>query len=98
MSRPLLTPETHPVHRALVKGTPGMAPSNGAVTSGDRPPAGGRRSEGFLKGLAKFDRVTLVSHVHPDPDSIGSMLGLAHLIQIKLGLPTKLTQDGFIGR
>jgi nanoRNase/pAp phosphatase (c-di-AMP/oligoRNAs hydrolase) len=42
--------------------------------------------------------VTLVSHVHPDPDSMGSMLGLAHLITAKLGLPALCTRDGVIGR
>src|SRR5207248_5664167 len=38
-----------------------------------------RRSDQFLAGLAHVPRVTFVSHVQPDPDSIGSMLGLAHL-------------------
>jgi nanoRNase/pAp phosphatase (c-di-AMP/oligoRNAs hydrolase) len=75
-----------------------MAPCNGAGANGEKAPGGGRRSEGFLKGLTRFDTVTLVSHVHPDPDSLGSMLGLAYLIQKKTGLPSTLTQDGFIGR
>ena len=39
-----------------------------------------RRSDRFLAGLANAGTVILVSHVHPDPDSLGSMLGLAHLI------------------
>jgi nanoRNase/pAp phosphatase (c-di-AMP/oligoRNAs hydrolase) len=59
---------------------------------------GQRRSDQFLKSLAKFRGVTIVSHVHPDPDSLGAMVGLALLIEQKLGLPTILVQDGFIGR
>src|SRR5262245_22251573 len=78
--------------------TSGMAPSSGASANGEKPPGGTRRSDMFLKGLARYQQVTLVSHVHPDPDSLGSMLGLAHLVQKKLGLPVSLTQDGFIGR
>jgi len=57
-----------------------------------------RRSDRFLTGLADFRSVTLVSHIHPDPDSLGSMVGLAHLIDHKLGLPVRMTQDGQIGR
>jgi nanoRNase/pAp phosphatase (c-di-AMP/oligoRNAs hydrolase) len=57
-----------------------------------------RRSDRFLAGLENFTRVTLVSHVQPDPDSLGSMMGLAHLVETTLGLPTRLTRDGYIGR
>ena len=42
--------------------------------------------------------MTFVSHVQPDPDSLGSMLGLAHLVENCLGLPTRLTRDGEICR
>src|SRR5712692_5170045 len=57
-----------------------------------------RRSDRFLAGLEQFSSVTLVSHVHPDPDSLGSMMGLAHLIETCLGKPTRLTRDGLISR
>lgn len=57
-----------------------------------------RRSDCFLRQLAGSSRVTFVSHVHPDPDSLGSMLGLAHLVETKLGRPTRLTRDGLISR
>src|SRR5437660_3749462 len=57
-----------------------------------------RRSDRFLSGLADFRLVTLVSHVHPDPDSLGSMVGLAHLVETCLGKPTRLTRDGSICR
>jgi nanoRNase/pAp phosphatase (c-di-AMP/oligoRNAs hydrolase) len=57
-----------------------------------------RRSDRFLVGLADFKLVTLVSHVHPDPDSLGSMIGLAHLVEACLGKPTRLTRDGQICR
>jgi nanoRNase/pAp phosphatase (c-di-AMP/oligoRNAs hydrolase) len=73
-----------------------MAPS-----SADPPHEGakpGSTASRFLRGLANFQSVVLVSHIQPDPDSMGSMLGLAHLIETKLHLPTKITRDGFIGR
>jgi nanoRNase/pAp phosphatase (c-di-AMP/oligoRNAs hydrolase) len=59
---------------------------------------GSRRSDRFLEGLEDADSVTLVSHVHPDPDSLGSMLGLAYLVETCLGKPTRLTRDGLISR
>jgi nanoRNase/pAp phosphatase (c-di-AMP/oligoRNAs hydrolase) len=57
-----------------------------------------RCSDRFLAGLEGASSVTLLSHVHPDPDSLASMLGLAHLIEASLGKPARLTQDGPIGR
>src|SRR5262249_30457472 len=66
-------------------------PLNGKTT-------GTRRSDLFLAGLRTAPRVTFVSHVQPDPDSLGSMLGLAHLIECRLHKPTRLTRDGLINR
>src|SRR5580698_8882352 len=57
-----------------------------------------RRSERFLAGLKDAASVTFVSHVHPDPDSLGSMMGLAHLVETCLDKPTRLTRDGLISR
>src|SRR5437764_6266117 len=57
-----------------------------------------RRSDRFLAGLADSKLVTFVSHVHPDPDSLGSMVGLAHLVETCLAKPTRLTRDGPISR
>ncbi len=57
-----------------------------------------RRSDRFLAGLRNASRVVFVSHVHPDPDSLGSMLGLAHLVETRLDKPTVLTRDGLISR
>ena len=57
-----------------------------------------RRSDRFLDGLKEATSVTFVSHVHPDPDSLGSMMGLAHLVETCLGKPTRLTRDGLISR
>jgi nanoRNase/pAp phosphatase (c-di-AMP/oligoRNAs hydrolase) len=57
-----------------------------------------RRSDRFLAGLTDAASVTFVSHVHPDPDSLGSMLGLAHLVEVTLKRPTRLTRDGLISR
>jgi nanoRNase/pAp phosphatase (c-di-AMP/oligoRNAs hydrolase) len=59
---------------------------------------GGRLSDRFLTGLASASRVVFVSHVQPDPDSLGSMWGLAHLARERLRKPTILTQDGGIFR
>ena len=55
-------------------------------------------SDRFLAGLTDANRVTFVSHVQPDPDSIGSMMGLAHLVEAKLHKPVLLTRDGRIRR
>ncbi len=62
------------------------------------PPSADRPSDRFLAGLESASRVTFVSHVHPDPDGLGSMLGLAHLVETCLAKPTRLTRDGPIGR
>jgi nanoRNase/pAp phosphatase (c-di-AMP/oligoRNAs hydrolase) len=55
-------------------------------------------SDRFLAELADATSVTFVSHVQPDPDSIGSMMGLAHLVDVKLHKPVLLTRDGRIRR
>ncbi|OWK34867.1 DHH family phosphoesterase [Fimbriiglobus ruber] len=57
-----------------------------------------RPSDRFLGGLRAADRVVFVSHVHPDPDSLGSMFALAHLVESKLDKPTLMTRDGPISR
>jgi len=57
-----------------------------------------RRSDRFLDGLSQFTSVTFITHVHPDPDGLGSMMGLSHLVETCLGLPTRLTRDGLISR
>jgi nanoRNase/pAp phosphatase (c-di-AMP/oligoRNAs hydrolase) len=57
-----------------------------------------RRSDQFLAGLEEFDLVTFVSHVQPDPDGLGSMVGLAHMVETCLGKTTRLTRDGPIRR
>src|SRR3954471_7749030 len=57
-----------------------------------------RRSDRFLAGLQDARSVTFVTHVHPDPDGLGSMMGLAHLVETRLGKPTRLTRDGVISR
>jgi nanoRNase/pAp phosphatase (c-di-AMP/oligoRNAs hydrolase) len=77
----------------------GMMTRSVAVRNGKAMPSRStRRSDRFLTGLEKATRVVLISHVNPDPDSLGSMLGLAHLIETKLNKPTVLTRDGLISR
>jgi nanoRNase/pAp phosphatase (c-di-AMP/oligoRNAs hydrolase) len=58
----------------------------------------GRPSDRFLAGLHAHRCVSFVSHVHPDPDSLGSMMGLSRLVEAKLNKPTRLTRDGLISR
>jgi nanoRNase/pAp phosphatase (c-di-AMP/oligoRNAs hydrolase) len=72
-------------------------PRSNAEANGSKPPPS-RRSERFLAGLSNASRVTFVSHVQPDPDSLGSMLGLAQLVGDRLNKPTRLTRDGLISR
>ncbi|MBX7106475.1 MAG: DHH family phosphoesterase [Gemmataceae bacterium] len=57
-----------------------------------------KTSDRFLDELKDATRVTFVSHVHPDPDALGSMMGLAHLVETCLCKPTRITRDGPIGR
>ncbi len=69
-----------------------------SAVNGSKPSTLTRKSDRLLAGLADATSVTFVSHVHPDPDSIGSMMGLAHLVESCLGKPTRLTRDGLISR
>lgn len=72
---------------------------NGAAVATERKLSLVRRSsDRFLSGLKDASRVTFISHVNPDPDSIGSMMGLAHLVETCLHKPVRLTRDGLISR
>ena len=74
-------------------------PRETAETSGQSKTASlSRRSDRFLASLEAYQGVTIVSHVHPDPDGLGSMVGLAHLIETCVGIPVQITQDGPICR
>jgi nanoRNase/pAp phosphatase (c-di-AMP/oligoRNAs hydrolase) len=57
-----------------------------------------RRSAEFLSGLSEARRVVFVAHIHPDPDSLASMMGLSYLVETQLHKPTLLTCDGRISR
>lgn len=74
-----------------------MSRQNGEA-NGSQPEPPGCPSDRFLKGLTRASAVTFVSHIQPDPDALGSMLGLAHLVEDKLGISTRLTRDGLISR
>jgi nanoRNase/pAp phosphatase (c-di-AMP/oligoRNAs hydrolase) len=69
-----------------------------ADSEGGSSRPGLRRSDRFLTGLLKAPRVCFVSHVHPDPDSLASMFGLAYLVEKKLGKPCLITRDGSVSR
>ena len=75
-------------------------PSAGLISHPPHLAARGRirRSDRFLDALHAAERVVFVSHVQPDPDSLGSMWGLAHLARERLRKPALLTQDGGIFR
>jgi nanoRNase/pAp phosphatase (c-di-AMP/oligoRNAs hydrolase) len=79
-----------------------MARRNGdsgeAKVVGEQRLSAYRRSDQFLAGLEDTTGVTFISHVHADPDGLGSMLGLAHLVTTCLGKPVRLTRDGLISR
>ena len=64
----------------------------------NRPPLDFAARIGFSSVLIPFDRVVFVSHVQPDPDSLGSMLGLSHLVETRLDKPSVITRDGLISR
>ena len=50
------------------------------------------RSERLLACLEPYARVVLVSHVNPDPDALGCMLGLQALLALRQpGKPVILT-------
>jgi nanoRNase/pAp phosphatase (c-di-AMP/oligoRNAs hydrolase) len=68
-----------------------------AEANGKEPPSK-TISDRFLEGLQSATCATFVSHIHPDPDSLGSMMGLAHLVETRLGKPTRLLRDGTISR
>jgi nanoRNase/pAp phosphatase (c-di-AMP/oligoRNAs hydrolase) len=57
------------------------------------------KSEPLLAALGPFARIVLVSHVNPDPDALGSMMGLEALITARLpGKTVTKTLDGIIAR
>ncbi len=85
----LLPPEVEPIMARR---------SADSDTNGKTGPIGFRRSDRFLAGLYAAKRVVFVSHVQPDPDSLGSMLGLSLLVHQKLNKPTLITRDGLISR
>lgn len=97
----LSVPRTRPVGRGPPRGGGlfVMARRSAESEPGSKTATSGRRcSDRFLSGLRDAARVIFVSHVQPDPDSLGSMLGLAHLVSSRLGKPTELTRDGMISR
>ncbi len=68
-----------------------------SATEPDQP--GQSPGDRLLATLAPFDRVIVVSHVNPDPDSLASMLGVRALLETaQPGKPVTLTVDGMIAR
>ncbi len=71
---------------------------NGQARNGQNSGSAECVSSRLLQGLEKYKGVHLVSHINPDPDSLGSMVALAWLIRQKVGMPVQLTRDGILGR
>ena len=68
-------------------------------SASDPERSGSTPCEQLLATLTQFDRVVLVSHVNPDPDSLASMLGVRALLEsAQPGKPVILTVDGMIAR
>jgi nanoRNase/pAp phosphatase (c-di-AMP/oligoRNAs hydrolase) len=53
------------------------------------------RTEELVKLLRGTKRLLVLTHTNPDPDSMGSAMGLQHLARIKLGLDSSF---GLVGR
>lgn len=53
------------------------------------------RTEQLVKLLEGRKRLLVWTHTHPDPDALGSGMGLRHLAQEKLGIPSSF---GLVGR
>ncbi len=52
-----------------------------------------------MAALAPFQRIVVVSHVNPDPDSLASALGIKALVECcQPGKPVILTVDGMVAR
>ncbi|MCS7167429.1 MAG: DHH family phosphoesterase [Gemmatales bacterium] len=82
----------------MERSTSGSRNGNGSARNGASTRAEQNRSTTLLNSLGRFRGAYLVSHINPDPDSLGSMAGLAWLIRQRLNLPTQLTRDGILGR
>jgi len=61
-------------------------------------PARVTRSARFLRALARFDEVLIVTHDNPDPDAIASGWALLYLIEQRLQKPVRLIGGGDIIR
>ncbi len=52
----------------------------------------------FAKALPATGRVVLCTHRHPDPDGLGALVGIQHLLQQRFGLHADLVLEGRIRR
>jgi nanoRNase/pAp phosphatase (c-di-AMP/oligoRNAs hydrolase) len=54
--------------------------------------------ETFSRILPKTGKIVLCTHRHPDPDGLGAIVGIGHLLKQKFGLDTDLVLEGRIRR
>ncbi|MCZ7585743.1 MAG: DHH family phosphoesterase [Deltaproteobacteria bacterium] len=52
----------------------------------------------LVDALANVDRLLILTHNNPDPDSIGSALGLRHVLQHTTKVKSRLAYGGNVGR
>src|SRR5262249_52638770 len=91
--------------RTRVAGTPEVQPAMArrsadpdSSANGKSGTIGFRRSDRFLAGLRTAQRVVFVSHVQPDPHTLGRIPRRAPRVETRLGKPTVITRDGLISR
>ena len=58
----------------------------------------GSKSEQLFRLLASRKRLLLLTHTNPDPDSLGSAVGLAYLAKERFGIECRFGLSGRIMR
>ncbi len=62
------------------------------------PPVSRPDLETFASILPQSGKIMLCTHRHPDPDGLGAIVGICHLLKQKFGLETDLVLEGRIRR
>lgn len=62
------------------------------------PPVSRPDLETFSSVLPKSGKIVLCTHRHPDPDGLGAIVGIGHLLKQKFGIDSDLVLEGRIRR
>ena len=65
----------------------------GSAVAAERRSRGQARARQLLKALAGKKRILVTTHIHPDPDALGSAVALAHLLTQRLGTRADKSDD-----